>query len=454
MKFAHLFKFFHCQIFFFMLFALNIQAQNVFIQGNIKNTNISLLSIYRIPNAFFAFIPQSRTSFVPIDKKGHFSIEQEIYTPEEWVLQCGKAEIALFVQPNEKMEIEIIFDKQGKYSFIIKGLHSKEQALRQKMYEIKKQKQPAIPSLQDSLFGAYPSWEEIDFDYTEMDKLDSTFLKFYETNTSYFPLYAKIRDKRLKPDSLFLNDADAALYSPHYNACIMAYLKRKDTTGFTFSPIALRHPLILRFELAAQALSGKVRDAALSQITANAIHEGGWAGDTLYLRYQKMVYSIEFRWIMRNFVAENFRENIAQKGRKIEIFETPYGKNWQTIFAKYPHKTLYVDIWQDHCRPCFYEMEQSLFWQKQYNGDSLVFIFLFLGKNKRKWKKLVAKLNVAGQHYMISNSKSIETFMQTEKGSAAVPHYLIIGKQGEYLDKNAPFPDTEKWKNVMENCLQ
>jgi hypothetical protein len=453
MKNYYLLKSISIKIFFFMLLGFHIQAQNVFIKGNIKNTNLSELSYYRQPNAFFSFIPSNRKSVVPIDKKGDFFIQTELYAPEEWILQFGNAKIALFVQPKEEMNIYISFEKGGSYKLIIKGLHAKEQELRQKMYELQQQKMPTILSLQDSLFGEYPSWDEIGFDYTEMEKLDTTFWKFYETNLNYFPLYTKIRDKKLKPDSLLLTDNDAALYSAHYNACIMAYLKHKDTAGFHFSPLASRHPLLLRFELATQALSGKVRDAALSQIVANALKEGSWVGDTLYLRYQKIVYSSEFRWAMRHFAADLFRETLAQKGKKMQIFEQSYGKNWQEIFAKYPKQILYVDIWQDHCRPCLYEMEQSLFLQKQNIGDSIVFLFLFLGKNKQQWKSILGKQQIAGQHYIIKRSKNLEKWMEVAKGSAAVPHYLIIGRNGEFFDKNAPFPDNEKWNGVMQKCL-
>jgi thiol-disulfide isomerase/thioredoxin len=137
----------------------------------------------------------------------------------------------------------------------------------------------------------------------------------------------------------------------------------------------------------------------------------------------------------------------------MEIFEQSYGKNWQEIFAKYPKQVLYVDIWQDHCRPCLYEMEQSLFLQKQNLGDSIVFVFLYLGKGKKQWKSILAKQQIAGQHYIIRNSKNLEKWMEATKGSAAVPHYIIIGRNGEIFDKNAPFPDNEKWKGVMQKCL-
>jgi len=453
MKLTFLGKILQAKIIFFALFIAKTHAQNVFISGEIKNINISLLSCYRQPNAFFSFIPNDRKSLIPIDSKGNFLIKTEIYAPEEWILQCGEAKIALFVQPNEKLNIDISFEKKGNYKLIIKGLHAKEQEVRQKIYDLQQQKMPFQSSMQDSLFGQYPSWEEIGFDYTEMENLDTTFWKFYETNTNYFPLYAKIRDKKLQADSLLLTDNDAALYSPHYNACIMAYLKRKDTTGFHFSPLASRHPLLLRFELATQALSGKVRDAALSQIVANALKEGEWVGDTLYLRYQKIVYASEFRWAMRHFATNLFREKLAQKGRKMVIFERNYGKNWEEIFTQYPKQVLYVDIWQDQCRPCLYEMEQSLFLQKQNIGDSVVFIFLYLGKNIKQWKAILAAQQISGHHYLIKNSKNIEKMMNSAKGSTAVPHYLIIGRQGQYLDKNAPFPDSEKWKGVMRSCL-
>ncbi len=118
----------------------------------------------------------------------------------------------------------------------------------------------------------------------------------------------------------------------------------------------------------------------------------------------------------------------------------------------FPQKVVYVDIWASWCGPCLGEMSASKDLQEHFKGKNIVFLYLSVDENKKRWKATVEAKNITGNH-VFSNPKLVRD-LETTYQLTGIPRYLIFGKSGQLVDKKAPRPSDAEIKEVLERQLK
>jgi len=112
------------------------------------------------------------------------------------------------------------------------------------------------------------------------------------------------------------------------------------------------------------------------------------------------------------------------------------------ITSKYKDKVIYIDFWAPWCAPCLKEFEFSKELQKQYEGQDIVFLFLGIQCSKDSWKTTIANKQLKGEHILLTNDQF--NILSGEFSFSSIPHYILVGKRGNVIFKNAPAPSNKE----------
>lgn len=128
------------------------------------------------------------------------------------------------------------------------------------------------------------------------------------------------------------------------------------------------------------------------------------------------------------------------------------GPFWKDLKSKYQGKVIYVDLWATWCAPCREEIPYATELHEYFKGKEIAFVNLCLDSNKSDWEKMIKTGNIKGDNYFFNASQTglLKNKLQYE----AYPTYLIIDKQGNLVNKNAPRPSTnEKIKKLLNEWI-
>lgn len=162
-----------------------------------------------------------------------------------------------------------------------------------------------------------------------------------------------------------------------------------------------------------------------------------------------------------------FRSRIAKEHKKLQMFLTNQNTDGSTIFSiksnivkdlidtittKYSGKVIYVDFWAPWCAPCMAEMPNSKSLQQDFKNQDVVFLFLANRCGEDSWKATIANKGITGEHILLNNDQY--AVLAGEFGITGIPHYVLIGKDGRIVSKNALRPSQkEQLKGLINRLL-
>ena len=128
----------------------------------------------------------------------------------------------------------------------------------------------------------------------------------------------------------------------------------------------------------------------------------------------------------------------------------------------FQNKVVYVDIWGTRCGPCLGEFKFLPELKDRFKNDSIEFLYLCCpydlewdSKNAVLWRELIKKHHLTGTNILMSAECYTKGFFDKYKDKVAVmyliPTYLLVDKQGNIVDFNAPRPSS---KNVLYDKIE
>ncbi len=113
-----------------------------------------------------------------------------------------------------------------------------------------------------------------------------------------------------------------------------------------------------------------------------------------------------------------------------------------SILIKHKNNVVYIDFWAPWCGPCMMEMPYSQKVREKYEGKNVRFVYLANRCTEQSWKITIAEEQIQGNHYLLTDDQFkvlAERFRFT-----GIPHYLLIDKNGNVVDGDAPRPRQEE----------
>ncbi len=117
-------------------------------------------------------------------------------------------------------------------------------------------------------------------------------------------------------------------------------------------------------------------------------------------------------------------------------------------------KVVYLDFWGVGCAPCRYDIENYVpKLHEKYHDKEIVFINICVDVNEGFWKKTLSEIKLDGVNLLAEGWKKNQVCK--DYNINGVPHYMLIDKDGKFVDNNAPRPDAfiDNNENMIDNLL-
>lgn len=126
---------------------------------------------------------------------------------------------------------------------------------------------------------------------------------------------------------------------------------------------------------------------------------------------------------------------------------------FEYILRKNKDKVIYVDLWASWCAPCRSGMPAAKKLREQFKGKDVVFIYLAINDTMQDWRRAVGscETDYLGENYRILNSED-SRFLREIKHTK-IPHMLLYDRTGKLVDRDAPRPEDEQIKDMINRLL-
>lgn len=211
-------------------------------------------------------------------------------------------------------------------------------------------------------------------------------------------------------------------------------------------------------ESAYKTFDRSVKDDLLLSIVSDLTQRGSSQNETQINQL--------FEYLTKAFANHDERMiQISEYKRSFEILGKPLpneilsqtvsAKNGQTLTLKdilSGNEVIYVDFWASWCGPCILEMPKEKKLISELKGQKVKFILISLDEDKDKWLKAVAKVNIDGEHYLLSDGfrSPLVQYLSFNQ----IPRYVILDRHERLNRRDAPGPGfILQNKSVLLNLL-
>jgi thiol-disulfide isomerase/thioredoxin len=118
------------------------------------------------------------------------------------------------------------------------------------------------------------------------------------------------------------------------------------------------------------------------------------------------------------------------------------------LISKHKGKIIYIDFWATWCGPCRSEVPYAIDLHDQYQNKPILFVNLCLLSDRDAWKKAIEKQKITGENYYFDKDQS--ELLKSKLKLEGFPTYMIIGKEGQIINRQAPRPSSG---NVIKTLL-
>lgn len=136
------------------------------------------------------------------------------------------------------------------------------------------------------------------------------------------------------------------------------------------------------------------------------------------------------------------------------------------LLDSYHGKPVLVDIYSVYCSPCIKEFKHAKKVDDFLVEKGIKKLYIVYSKNfndevkqaehKKKWKALIEKYDLQGDHYYLMNTDNLYHDIQKNifQGKINLPWYVIVNKEGKIANRKAsPCSKFKKLEKELEEIL-
>ncbi|NBA75704.1 redoxin domain-containing protein [Emticicia sp. ODNR4P] len=123
------------------------------------------------------------------------------------------------------------------------------------------------------------------------------------------------------------------------------------------------------------------------------------------------------------------------------------------ILKQHKGKVIYLDFWASWCAPCRQEIPDSKKLIASYQAKGLQVITISMDENKVAWQKALKAEDLSlSANYLLSKDFGSELAQKYKIKS--IPRYMIIDKNGKFINTDAPRPSDPKLKELFDDLVK
>ena len=405
---------------------------------------------------------------------GKFILDFELTKPEMITFKHGPESGGLYLEPGDNVTLTLNpeqFDEtlrlagngaeesnyllakyllNEKYNDKMKGIYSSSpEEFAGSMDEIKKENKQHL----DSYSKAHKNMNS-DFLKNEKSSILYTWATDKINYPAYYPYYAGADAPELElgddyfsfMDQIDMNDETAFENNRQYAQMVNAYIN-----GMGAKAGKGIDNLAGMFDAAESKIkSNKIKSGILSKTLTNFLNYNDATGAGKYIEmFNKMSTDDK----QKKAIAETHSTALKLLiGKPAPTFNYTNTKGEEVPLENLRGKSVYVDVWATWCGPCKREIPHLKELEEKYHeNNDIVFMSVSIDqmKDKDKWLKMVEEKELSGVQLMAD--KDWKSSICKDYAIRGIPRFLLIDKDGNIMDKNAPRPSSKEIKEVMAN---
>ena len=124
----------------------------------------------------------------------------------------------------------------------------------------------------------------------------------------------------------------------------------------------------------------------------------------------------------------------------------------QSKIDKYKGQLVLVDFWASWCKPCREEFPAEKALMDKF--PTIAFVFVSIDQSAAAWEKAMLKYpNILNKDNSFLLAKSEEDQLMKEIKVYSIPRYVLFGKDGTILHKDAPRPSSPDIEKLLQRHL-
>ena len=118
--------------------------------------------------------------------------------------------------------------------------------------------------------------------------------------------------------------------------------------------------------------------------------------------------------------------------------------------ADFRGKYKFIDVWATWCAPCKAEIPYLQQLEAEFQGKEIEFISISIDKNRKKWKEYVREHQLGGVQLWAGDW----SYLPEELHVGSIPRFILIDKEGNWVDTEAFRPSNPALKKLLKNLLK
>lgn len=146
--------------------------------------------------------------------------------------------------------------------------------------------------------------------------------------------------------------------------------------------------------------------------------------------------------------------SVTNRQLNVELVDFKNQNNSFKNILDHKSQYTYIDFWASWCGPCRVEMPDSKKLKDVYESKGVQFVYISMDDNNLSWIRAVKEMDmVEDESYRLVNKDKIPTILKNINLSS-IPRYIILDKQGEIINADAPRPSDPKIREVLDELLK
>ena len=243
--------------------------------------------------------------------------------------------------------------------------------------------------------------------------------------------YAFLKEMKTQNDLLINN--------PKYCSFLGSYLNYKYELWKCKSTTKDQNNLEQNYYFAKELFNGKSRNYLLACSVHNMLNYGNFkTAEILFEDYKKVS---DDKDVVAMLAAEFEKASELAPGKTAPNFTLKNLEGKDVSLSDFKGKVVYLDFWASWCGPCRAEIPSAAKMEEDLKDKEVVFLKVSIDENEQSWRKIIEEKQLGGVH-LIANGfgDPVPKSYQVE----GIPKYVLIDKDGNLIDSNAPRPSSEK----------
>jgi thiol-disulfide isomerase/thioredoxin len=404
-----------------------------------------------------------------INNNGKFKIIAEISHPNYYRLKTGQTEILLFLSPGDSINISFVNnkpidiiqftgDKVNEATYLMD--YGKIYNTIADTFNLTNYYSPEpdrflanVDNYKELFLKNLAQYKNLDKKFRNLEKQRINYIWAWDKNTYPKNHLVYARKKAVLPNNYFdylksLNLNDTSLFQlSDYTDFLKTYVDMKYFIKAQDDSAIISNKYLqtkMQFDIIEQDFSNsQIRDFLLNNMMISQIE--AQAVDSIDIKkFNKLCTNDSFK----AKVAEKFNKSSSiLKGQPAPDFVLLQG-NKTVSLTDFRGKYLYIDFWATTCSPCLREMPYLSDIENEFKGKNVAILGICLESTKEAWQKVISDKKPAGKQIWLN--KELSDKIKEDFKITVEPTYVLIDKDGKYLDSRAPKP-SENIRDVIRH---